>query len=172
MEIPRIDKLLTLAKEGVGGERENAETLLDELLKRHGLTRGDLERADEPVRLYEFSVANKLDRELLFQIAFSVLAVNTCTSRGKRSKVSIEMTAAQHAEVSLAFDIYRAQWRVETNRLMHAFIIKHELFGPRNQGSQPRKPLDHDHLSSTMSFAQGLTDVAVRCRIAAPLTET
>lgn len=128
----KLRKLLELARQGVGGEKDNAQSVLDKLLKKHDLTLDDLDPDFAPVELCEFSFDDKLERDLLLQVTFSVLQTNSIMrrkERGNSKKLRIKMTKAQYLEVDLAFGLYREAFKKEQRRLYLAFVHKNNLVG-------------------------------------------
>lgn len=60
----RLLKMYTLATEGVDGERDAAQRLLDENIKKYGLTIEDLiEDTKEEIKTYWFKVKDRYQRK-------------------------------------------------------------------------------------------------------------
>lgn len=129
----KLRKLLELARQGVGGEKDNAQSVLDKLLTKHGLTLDDLDPDIATVEPFEFSFKDELERDLLHQIMHHVLQsskLSVRVERGNSKRVCIKITRAEKLEIDLAFDIYRKAFRKEQERLFIAFINKNNLRGP------------------------------------------
>jgi hypothetical protein len=127
----RLQKILELARQGVGGEKDNAQSVLDKLLKNHGLSLEDLER--EELEVCEFSYRDALEKDLLKQVLYSVLQVSSLSVRvesGNSKKMAIKATKAQKLELELAYGLYRESFKKEQDRLFRAFIHKNKLYGP------------------------------------------
>ena len=71
----KLIKLFALARQGVGGEKENAKSVLDKLLTKHGLTLEDLDSEQAETIQCEFKFADALERKLLLQVIFTALNV-------------------------------------------------------------------------------------------------
>lgn len=131
----KLRKLLELTRQGVGGEKDNAQSILDKLFKKHGLTLDDLDPEYAEVYECEFKFGNALERKLLLQVIFTVLNVSSIPVRHdhKNSKtLCVKATHAQKLEIDLAWSLYRESFTKEQDRLFIAFIHKNHLFGPDN----------------------------------------
>lgn len=129
----KLRKLLELTRQGVGGEKDNAQSVLDKLLRKHGLVLEDLDPECAPVEPYEFSFKDEVERDLLHQVIYSVLQVSSVFIREQHAnskKVCIKVTKAQKLEIDLAFGLYREAFKKEQQRLFLAFIHKNRLCGP------------------------------------------
>ena len=60
-----ILKVAALAQQGVGGEKTNAEALLNRLLKANNMTLADLEAAKNPKRERIFLLENRIEKNCL-----------------------------------------------------------------------------------------------------------
>lgn len=140
----KLRKLLELARQGVGGGKDNAQSILGKLLTKHGLTLDDLDPEYAEVCECEFKFGNALERKLLLQVIFTVLNVTTIPVRDdhKNSKtLCIKATRAQKLEVDLAWSLYRDAFTKEQDRLLKAFIHKNNLYGPDDMEDEaPREP--------------------------------
>ena len=81
--ISKLKKIVALAESGIGGERENACSLLVKLMEKYKVSWEDLE--DAPKRSFRhFHYKSKFERILLFQCIFR----GTCSNRIKYSQLS------------------------------------------------------------------------------------
>lgn len=129
----KLRKLLELSRQGVGGEKDNAQSVLDKLLTKHGLALDDLDPDVAPVESCEFRFDDKWEHDLLIQVVYSVLQTLTITYREEHKnskKYCIKATKAQKLEIDLAYGLYREAFKKEQERLFVAFIHKNRLFGP------------------------------------------
>ena len=62
-----LKKLLALSKQGVGGEKINAEALLNKLLKKHGLTIEDIDDEEE-IKQWDVHFNTDFERKLIYQV--------------------------------------------------------------------------------------------------------
>jgi hypothetical protein len=135
----RLHKVLALARHGAQGERDAAEHQLEVMLKKYGLTLADLESGTEKKR-YEFKPKDKADYSLLRQILLMVHGGNglkVFSSTASRTKIYVELTCAQHAEVVMTFAVMRAALKKELDLAFVAFIHANQLFD-----NAPREPME------------------------------
>ncbi len=114
-------RLLELAKRGVGGEQENAQRMLDELLAKHGISIDEID-ADNNIRT--FKIKNPDDGLLLTNI---ILSVNPyCKLILLQSYVKCTLDAEDHKEVIAKFRYFINLWRIEKDLLVLSFFTKHQ----------------------------------------------
>lgn len=170
-----LQKLLNLARTGVGGEKDNAASILGKLLKKHNLTLDDLDPEGAPVTLFEFSYKNELEHKLLMQVVFNILNVSVVSGKShphrNGRKVLIEMTRAQKLEVDLAYGLYRDAFRKEQERLLKAFVHKNNLYGPSPQtdlaAPPPPPPMAPEELATILAMIEAIKPTTVHRAIAA-----
>ena len=66
----RLKKLYALALRGVGGEKVQAQAILDKLLKKYAMTLDDLD--DEVIQEYDLEYHGKEQDRILMQTAYKV----------------------------------------------------------------------------------------------------
>jgi hypothetical protein len=125
----RLLKVLRLAEEGVGGERENAQVQLDKLLRRHSLTMADLlDRTSDRDRVW-LAYGDEQEMTVLHGLARSVLGaqVQAWCAQGELV-LGFDVTRSQRAELEVAWDVYRSAWQRARQDILVAFLGKHRLF--------------------------------------------
>lgn len=137
----RLLKVLRLARQGVGGEKENAETLLTRMLRRHGLTVADLHELEgEPRDLMWLPVADDLEATVLQGLVRALFGRDreTWATAKSRKKLGINVTKAEAVSIEIAWEVYAKAWEEEQHVLCLAFLTKHRLFdsSPRDEGEQ------------------------------------
>lgn len=158
----KMRKLLELVRQGVGGERENAQSMLEKLLKKHDLTLEDLDSEKAEVGLYEFAFNDKLEKKLLTAVMHFVLQAKTIMVRNDHKnskKICIQVTKAQKLEIDLAYGVYREVFKKEQQNLFLAFIHKNHIFGPdENDDKENDTPskLTKEDLMSIAFMMQGM----------------
>lgn len=133
----RIRKLLELARRGVGGEAKTAARFLSKALAKHGLTMADIEDEDEQAAIHWFTFKTDQERRLLFSTVAMVLDERELSyyNAGKR-KAGFSLTRSQHAEVVMAWTVYKRELAAHLDRAFVAFICAN--------GIGSRKPSDAD----------------------------
>ena len=126
----RLLKTLRLAQQGVGGERDNAETILDKLLTKHGLTRASLEELDAPIRSTVWFPVAVADRIIFAGMVARLFGEDRSIwkHKGKPTKRGVDLSAAEHVTLDLAWEVYKRAWRGVCDDLQIAFMRKHKLF--------------------------------------------
>lgn len=162
----RIEKLLELARRGVGGERANAERALDRMLAREGLTRDDLEcsMADEEREFHTFRVADRFERQILCQILYSIKADwdgSFFRRKGSRTRIQFWLTHREAAELRYLWQIYQKAWSDELQVALRAFIQVNRLYAD-DESDAEAQPLEHDYLMRIAEMAGTMRKTEVR----------
>ena len=128
----RLLKVLRLAQEGVGGERENAEVLLGKLLRRHGMTLADLEGAlDQPRTLVWLPASDVDERAVLAQLVLKLFgAERKVFARPEDAALGVEATPSEQAAITIGWEVYRTAFAEARQALVIGFCFKHGLFAP------------------------------------------
>lgn len=134
-------KLKALADQGVGGEKQNAQAKLDELIKKHGIDPGQLESDKVTARIFEFKQGEK---DIVAHVIWIV--GNNIKLFGHRDKEDTaciaDITDIQFVEIQFMLDLYLTAWREELKLFRKAFIHKNNLYftGEVEEAARP-KPL-------------------------------
>lgn len=166
--ISKLRKILALARQGVGGEKTNAEAMLAKLMAKHGVTLDDLDDS-APVSRWDFPYRSDIEKRLLYQIICATLnQPSTATYRrpGKRA-LRVDMTKAQKMEVDLAFSIYKKALKKEIERCWKAFIYANNIFPTDNshQDQDPTSNLDLAELIAITHMAAGMKPTTIHAAI-------
>lgn len=105
----KLKKIKALAERGVGGEKETAMKIYEDLKARYELE--DEEIMQDEVTIHWFGYANELEEELLKWVFYKVTGDKDCYAyQGKykrRKKRGCECTEIEAAEIILLFSFYR-----------------------------------------------------------------
>lgn len=161
--IERLKKIRELALRGVGGEREQAAALLEELTKKYGVSCEELD--EEIVKEYRFKFCGKIERRLLCQVAYKVRNEPggvyelryTRSGRTCRNEVAINCTEAQKLEIDFLFDFYKRLWEQDAELFFLAFIQNHRLFGELKEGEEG-DTMPREQLRKMYSMMQGMSN--------------
>lgn len=136
MMIPeRLKSVYNLALNGVDGEKESAKKILGKLLEKYAVSINELE--EDQTEIFAFSFRGKWQRKLLIQVAYKVLDrqpsfYNVKAGNSKRtspSQIGIKCTNYQRTQIMFLHDFYCQLWESELDKLMLAFVYKHDLYG-------------------------------------------
>lgn len=126
----KLKKIKALAERGVGGEKETAMKLYENLKARYELE--DEEIMQDALTIHWFGYANELEEELLRQVFYKVTGDKGCYAyQGKykrRKKRGCECTEIEAVEITLLFNFYREELKRELETFMIGFRIGNNLF--------------------------------------------
>lgn len=125
-----LKKLKALAEQGVGGEKENAQRKLDELMKKYGVAEADL--SDDKLEDHDFRYHNKWEKKILRQVIYKVATDRREYSykygRGCQTTWGCTCTKAEAIQIQIEYEFYVALWEEELEMFNMAFIQKHQIF--------------------------------------------
>jgi hypothetical protein len=157
----RLRKIEALARDGIGGERENARRMLGKLCAKHGVT---LEELTEETRLeVPFSVRGTHDKQLLFQVYAFIRNASQVTYRVKKRKPNLiwfSLTRAEAIDMRECFDHYRLQWKKQSmamlDDLLSAFIQKNRIFPPPSDHEEEPDTIDIERIARLRALMGGI----------------
>lgn len=159
----KLRKLQALAERGEGGEKVNAQRMLEKLLARHGLTMDDL--AEEIRKIRWFPVANRFDRKLAAQIMAKIGNTNDpgiYTNKRRPKHVGVETTPAEAVEFELHYDTLRKALAEHFNDAFSAFIQANRLFSSLPDDELPEGLSERDLRVMAMAGAVPVTPINPR----------
>lgn len=151
-----LKNLLELSKRGVGGEKVNAEALLNKLLTKYGMTLEDIETSDE-IKNRDFYFDDYYESRILNQLYYSMYPDrNSYTYNYKRTKKNrhtliLELTDAEFIEFTYAYDVYKESWKKQLELFYIAFIQSNHMF-PK----EPPKDMNIDTIQDKYSYEDQL----------------
>ena len=156
----RLAKVLALSQQGVGGEKTNAEAILEAGLAKHGLTIDDIGHDSNPlmhevVRWYTYRTAH--DKTILTQCMFKLRNVSGeleyRAMKGKKT-VGYSATVLDHLEIDAMYSYYRRLYAEELELMLTAFISKHNLYCSESSTSDK---VDLDKQMRILEMMKGLS---------------
>lgn len=162
-KVERLKKIRALALEGVGGEKEQAQALLDKLTEKYNVSFDEID--EETINNYEFEYHGKEQKQLLRQTIYKITNDSGSTfslrylhsGRKCKTKLSAKCTATQKAEIEFLFDFYKRLWEKERQALLLAFIQKHRIFGQLKDGEEPTELTDEE-TEKILALMRGLSN--------------
>lgn len=163
----KLRKLAALAERGVGGEATNARRLMEQICREHGVCLDEVLNVEE-VKRYEFEIGRrKTDRDLFMQCYVKVTGKRRLSYRScSRSRISVELTAYQYAEISSLFEWHKENFKRDVENLMDTLFLsycqKHSLFRDKS-GDEPEEeyqltPEDIRKLFAAAALRDSLND--------------
>ncbi len=143
----RLIKILALAKRGVGGEKENAERMLNSLLKKHGMTLDDLE--DQENRQWRwFKYSSVAERKLLVHCAALAIKGWDYMSKELPNEKAFLTTKAEFIELELFFNVHRPELKKHLKKTQeHALLAYFHANGLLTDNGQK----DEENNSSSLT---------------------
>lgn len=163
----KLRKLLALAERGEGGEKDNARRMLENLLRRHGLTLDDLTGDQREIRW--FPCVGPFQRRLAIQILSKVtdsLEVATYRNKHRRQQVGVEVTAAEAVEFELHFSVLKAALAECFELAYSAFVQANRIFAPTAGSSEEPETLTEKDLA-VVAMASAIQPAPVNPRLEA-----
>lgn len=125
--IDKLNKLLRLAEQGIGGEKVTAKRMLDKILKKHNLTINDI--SDEVTEVYWFTYKGAIEKQLLMQIIFSVSPeADQYKMKNSKTKRGVKLTKREMLDIELRFSVYKESIKEDIEMLVTAFIQKNHIY--------------------------------------------
>lgn len=175
----KLQKIVTLAKRGEGGEKETAIALVRKLCAQHGLSFDEV-MSDEPkVQEYFLRYSNKHEKKLVHHVickfALMKLEDGVWGRRYQTGKMYFETTPERYIDTVNAWDILRKQLRREMDNLPLAMVMKHDLwYQPTPEEWEKirdeKDDLDEEEVkrrARARMMAYGLEDVELQRRLKA-----
>ncbi len=146
-----IQKIKALANEGVAGERENAQQMLERLCAKYNISLDSLD--DEQLKDFDISWKDHWERTLLSQVKFSVIG-NIEDDKGlwiykkSKNKGFLRCTKAEFLEIQAKFNFYKYHWKKDLQTFYDAWVQKNNIFPPKNKvkPSEEDRDLTEDDL--------------------------
>ncbi len=161
--LKRLERIKALADRGVGGEKENAEALLQRLMQKYNITEEDIEKKVE--RIYWIRYKTDLERKLIYQIAYkhcgsghACRGVGTYSGRSKKL-IGVTCTPSIYIEVEADFEFYREALKEDLDIFMQAFIHKNDIFpDPELVKDEPKSDfvMDRDRALKITAIMDGI----------------
>ncbi|MDD6173448.1 MAG: hypothetical protein PUB86_04080 [Elusimicrobia bacterium] len=169
----RLLKLYALAQRGVGGEKENAEKILNRLLLENGMSIEDLERTENTKKDRCFVCKDDAHYTVLTHIIGKVINQTTIVGHHSRRTKNyyFELTDREYITVSMLWDIYgkaflqqkkelKKKLREEAKNLTIAFVLKYNLLPEKQSTSNGSgKKYDMDEILRIMA---GMPDIEIK----------
>lgn len=119
-------KLKALADRGIGGEKLNAERMLQNLMRKHNIS---LEEIEGEIRDFVSFILKPEQRKLFAQVA-SMVVPNTDLYGRKvsRNKLFLYLTKCEYIELKATFDFFWKAYKQESDLFYTAFIHQNHIF--------------------------------------------
>jgi hypothetical protein len=126
----KLRKLLALAQQGVGGERDNAQALLEALMKKHGISVDDLAEETREMKTFKWK-GGEYEKRLLSQVITSVVlncSIYQDRRKGRSRAFHAKVSRSEQLEIDLRYSVYLAAMQREMLVFYKAFVQKNDIF--------------------------------------------
>ncbi len=149
----RLMKMKALANAGVGGERANAEKLLEELARKYGINLDEFEDGEEVVS-FEFKFSSTWQRKLLSQLVGlmrqekkkrgealrekELEIYSWVYKRGRENERTVYATKSDWLELMAKFEVLKAAYKRQQTNFYLAFLMANDLLtDPDDDAPEP-----------------------------------
>ncbi len=158
----QIKKIMRLAERGVGGEKTNAQTLLNRLLRKYSLS---LEDFKNDVKIsYKFYCRTKHEKRLLINTVGKVLNIDQVSMSDTKRAIYINLTKLEFAKVDHLYETYRKEFRKELKKqadiTVQAFLSVNNIF-PDCDSNRKESEIDPEELRRILGSMKGMLRILV-----------
>ena len=146
----RLKKLKALAERGIGGEKENAQALLEKLCEKYGISLDQIESSDERKTRWFTFLRKPFHRKLLFQCIFKTIpdgdrkVYRRGIPPGQTSELGVDCTDAEAIEIELDYSFFSKCFESEIERFYDMFVQKNDIFPPNCEMTSTKCPTEAD----------------------------
>lgn len=159
-----LKKLKVLAERGVGGEKENAQLMLDRMLKKCGMTYEDLEA--EVVDVHTIQFKDDLHEKFTHQIIASVLGkVTTWGYKRLKKTIIFESSLAEFIEIKAKRDFFFRDYIRQQQLFYKAYIQKNELYAKTEGEPEGDSKMSMKEYMELMSMMSGIEKQTFRTQL-------
>lgn len=160
-------KLKALAERGEGGEKENAQKMLDELMQKYDISMDEIELDKREDRM--FKGVKPAFSKLFAQVVYAVIGKDW-DGVGKSLRYPslrwVKCSAAEKIEIEVRFSIYCRAYVKEIGLFYEAFIQANGIFPIANESTsdEPEKELSLEERQKQykiLSMSQGIEKVDI-----------
>ena len=148
--IERLTKLKTMRDHGENGERTNAAILMDEIMRKHGITEEDLEQDEETifwlfipdslhlklfVQMITMVKGEKTTRLVFFpetkeeDVAHLRMNLEVLIPKSEKYNTIGYAKKSEFAEAMARYNMYKGDFDKNIDRFYYAYLYKNDLFG-------------------------------------------
>ncbi len=129
----KLKKILELSKRGIDGEKDNAQRILDEMVKKYDTSLDELN--SEVCKECYFPYKNNPEKELILYILRSISDKEFRSYTDKT--LGMELTVSENIQAEIMTVTLLRQYRKELKNLPRAFAVANQLYSKRK--SEPKE---------------------------------
>ena len=155
-------KLKALAERGEGGEKRNAEKMLNKLLEKHGISIEQLNGENTEIEMITIKMKYEFIASIIIQSVVGEGQLYSFkdkdTGKKMRSKIGVKCSKAEFIEIQAKLDFYCKAFAKELTYFEIAFLHKNNIqpktFNPEND--ERRKKLSRDEYLKVRLISGGI----------------
>lgn len=162
----KLSRILELARHGVGGEKENAITILKRICAEREISFEDVMRADD-IREYRLPY-KRGELKIMWHILARYASKQTGNYWPRLRLIQINMTPGEYVELTYLVAQYLEAYKKERSKIVKsipgAFIRKHNLYRESSPDDKPSKPLTYaqwKQLEMEEAMSGGMANVEI-----------
>lgn len=160
----KLDKIVELARHGVGGEKDTAIRMVRKICEKNGLQFEDIMSDDKQIYKYEIKYRAKYELTVITGVVCKILNVDSIQYNAYHRKAFFECTSDTYIEVIYAIGIYLRAFRKERKQMLsdldRAFTIRHQLWSTTAPVEEV-KASEYEEYIRRVKMAEGLDQVEV-----------
>ena len=161
----KLIKMKALAKSGEGGERENAERLINELAARYNISLDFL--GNETKRRYDIKFGTRWERALFSQL-LALLRIDKYGNRdaeelglfyelgGSALKCYTICTDMEWLELTAKYSVLRSDYRSQLANFYMAFLMANDLLLPCREDAPDATPEEEEKYLKAKRLSHGI----------------
>lgn len=165
----RLAKIVALAKQGIGGEKKNAEEIIQRLLAENKITVADIgESAEETKQLYTLKWEDENSKYILFMLVKKLIDddlsnIKIYMYHGNSKKVDMMLAPSKYVELVYHYDLYCEEMKKELQAVFTAFIFKNKLYNESTGKRNPNaKEMPQEDIDRIVKHMKGIDPLNVR----------
>ena len=168
--IERLRKIHNLTLRGCDGEKETAERMLANALRKYDLQIEDILPDETDIRkTWWYSYNGAFEKRLLRQCFAMVCSPAKSTvykHKHLRNQLGCALTQAEMVEMDMFYHRYRIMWKEEMDMFFIAFLSKHTIFSEYAEKQKCKNTEDNDlteeEIEKLRTFMQGMDNANIR----------
>lgn len=174
-QIDLAKKIKALAERGIGGEKINAEKMLQEFLQKHNLKLSDIE--SDSMQDYFFTIDSNhtaLFHQICGYIRYDMerwgpFNNKTITEGNLKGNNLVKCTLSEHIEINCMFDLFSKLYDQEQRIFFRAFITANKLFvnppGRSKRSYEDLSPAEQAEIDRAQKLAKNVNNATYRKQI-------
>lgn len=158
----RLLKIKALADRGEDHEADNAREMLQDLLRKYGLTEADLFVYEKTDQVYDYEL--DWEKNLIVQIAWMVTGREKFYGQGNQKHVILRINKAERIEFEWLYGYYHDEYKKDLEAMWPAFVNRHMIFGP-SASAKGAQDMDQAEIERIMNVSKGLKSRTMRRNI-------